>query len=69
MNGIILTIASVIAFSITKMYPMIVENLGIEVVWSIFAFFCVLSAFYGKYILPETKGKSLNEILMSFESH
>lgn len=69
MNGVVQTVASVIIFSVTKIYPMTVNNLGIEVVWSFFAFVCVLSAFYGKFILPETKGKSLDEIIMSFESH
>lgn len=49
------------------MYPMAVLNLGIEIVWSIFALVCVSSAFYGLFILPETKGKSLNEVLMTFE--
>jgi len=69
MVGFIQTIQSFIMFGVIKMYPMMVTNLGIEIVWSIFAGICVCSAFYGKFILPETKGKSLDEILMSFESH
>lgn len=68
MNGVVLTYQSLLSFAVIKIYPMAVSNLGIEVVWSIFAIVCVSSAFYGLLILPETKGKSLNEVLMTFES-
>lgn len=68
MNGVILTCQSLMTFAVIKMYPMMVLCLGIDVVWSLFAVVCVFSAFYGVFILPETKGKSLNEVLMLFES-
>lgn len=68
MNGVILTCQSLMTFAIIKMYPMAVEKLGVEIVWTVFSIFCVSSAFYGVFVLPETKGKSLDEILMTFES-
>lgn len=68
MNGVILTCQSLMTFIIIKMYPTAVLHLGVEVVWAVFSIFCVSSAFYGVFVLPETKGKSLDEILKTFES-
>lgn len=52
----------------SKLYPQIASKFGIETVWTVFAVFCVVNAFYGKFIMPETKGKSLEEILSEFDS-
>lgn len=42
-------------------------HFGIYVIWSVFTIFCIISALLGVFILPETKGKSLDEIAMMFE--
>ncbi|XP_065205811.1 facilitated trehalose transporter Tret1-like [Planococcus citri] len=45
-----------------KVYPKILHNFGIKgLIWS-FATSGVILCLYGKFLLPETKGKTLNEI-------
>lgn len=68
MNGVVLTYQSLMSFAVIKMYPVAVLNLGVEAVWSIFTIVCVSSAFYGLFVLPETKGKTLKEVQMTYES-
>lgn len=68
MNGVVQTFGYVIMFVVLKFYPSMMTNFGIEIVWSIFTAFCILSVLFGAFILPETNGKSLNEILSYFES-
>ncbi|CAI6358562.1 unnamed protein product [Macrosiphum euphorbiae] len=67
MNGVVQTCGYVIWFTICKIYPSLILNLGVEVIWSIFAFFCILNVLFAIFIMPETKGKSLDEILLYFE--
>lgn len=55
-------------FSVCKIYPWLVSILGIEITWSIFSIFCILNVFYSIFIMPETQGKTLDEILSYFES-
>ena len=47
---------------VNLLFPIIRDGLGISVTFFIFSFFCVLSFFYAKAKLVETKGKSLEEI-------
>ncbi|XP_060859337.1 facilitated trehalose transporter Tret1-like [Metopolophium dirhodum] len=68
MNGVVQTCGYVIWFMICKIYPSLILNLGVEIIWSIFAFFCILNVLFAIFIMPETKGKSLDEILLYFES-
>lgn len=68
MGGIVQICGYELMFLITKVYPALVIRFGVENVWSVFAGFCVASAFYGAFVMPETKGKSLDEILEQFES-
>lgn len=67
MNGIVQMFGYGMMFLVIKIYPSTISKYGIEDVWTVFACFCVISALFGAYIMPETKGKSLNEILISFE--
>lgn len=55
-------------FFVSKIYPKMVSSFGIENVLLIYTGFCVLSILFGVFIMPETKGKTLNEISSSFES-
>ncbi|XP_050526696.1 facilitated trehalose transporter Tret1-like isoform X2 [Daktulosphaira vitifoliae] len=68
MTGVMHSLGYELVFLATKVYPFLVLTLGIKLVWTIFAGFCLLSALYGAFILPETKGKSLDEILKKFKS-
>lgn len=47
---------------VNLLFPIMRDGLGIAVTFFIFAFFCLLSFFYAKSKLVETKGKSLEEI-------
>lgn len=47
---------------VNLLFPMMRDGLGIAVTFFIFSFFCLLSFFYAKRNLMETKGKSLEEI-------
>lgn len=68
MCGIVNIFGYELMFLTVKMYPKMISAFGLENVWIIFTVFCVLSALFGIFIMPETKGKSLDEILSSFES-
>lgn len=50
-----------------KIYPMLELHFGIYVVWSVFTIFCIASALFGVFIVPETKGKSFDEIAEIFD--
>jgi MFS transporter, SP family, arabinose:H+ symporter len=47
---------------VNLLFPIMRDGLGIAVTFFIFSFFCIMSFFYAKRKLPETKGKSLEEI-------
>ncbi|VVC29775.1 Hypothetical protein CINCED_3A008222 [Cinara cedri] len=69
MNGIVQTGGFVLMFSVIKIYPLMVSILGIQNIWTIFTFICILSAVFCLFILPETKGVPLDVILTYFEPH
>ncbi|VVC29772.1 Major facilitator superfamily domain,Major facilitator, sugar transporter-like [Cinara cedri] len=69
MNGLASSFGYVICFFVCKIYPYMIKYFGVEIVWSIFALFCLLTVLFAIFIMPETKGKSLEEILSYFESH
>lgn len=47
---------------VNLLFPVMRDGLGIAVTFFVFSFFCLLSFFYAKKRLFETKGKSLEEI-------
>ncbi|XP_015373989.1 PREDICTED: facilitated trehalose transporter Tret1-like isoform X2 [Diuraphis noxia] len=68
MNGYVQTFGYILWFLVVKMYPLLVLQFGIICIWSIFTIFCGLNVLFAIFIMPETKGKSLDEILSNFES-
>ena len=50
------------AFFVTKIYPVIAEKFGYHVPFCIFAICCLINIIFVIVCVPETKGKSLNEI-------
>lgn len=68
MTGIVQVCGYESMFLVIKVYPIFISTFGVEFVWSVFTIFCFGSALFGAFIMPETKGKSLNEILSSFDS-
>jgi SP family arabinose:H+ symporter-like MFS transporter len=53
---------------VNLLFPVMRDGLGIAVTFFIFSFFCVVSFFYSKKYLFETKGRSLEEIERSLKT-
>lgn len=68
MNGVMQTIAFLMMFAVLKLYPLLVLHFGIENVWIVYTIICVIGVLFSIYILPETKGIPIDEILKRFES-
>ncbi|XP_025408087.1 facilitated trehalose transporter Tret1-like [Sipha flava] len=66
MNGAVQTWGYFIMFLIIKLYPSMVLKFGIEMSLSLFATICLINSLFGVFIMPETKGKSLDDILSYF---
>lgn len=68
MNAAVTSMGYVFIFSATKMYPMLVSKFGIKSIWAFYSCACLIVVLYSWLLMPETKGKSLEEITASFES-
>ncbi|XP_075223825.1 facilitated trehalose transporter Tret1-like [Lycorma delicatula] len=66
MNGIIPSFGYIAIFSMVKIYPLLLDSFNMFGCMWLFTGFSVLTVFFGKYILPETRGKSLQEIESMF---
>lgn len=62
MAGVVMCMAQLFIFTSVKIYPDLQENLNFS--GTVFLFFVasVISIFYAKYLLPETKNKRLEDI-------
>lgn len=54
---------------VNLLFPVLRDHLGIAPTFLLFAFFCLISFYIAKRFLPETKGKSLEEIGHSLLTH
>lgn len=68
MNGLLYSCGYELMFVAIKVYPAMVDAMGIEAVWATFAACCLLTAAFGAFLLPETTGKTLDEITDNFRS-
>ncbi|XP_050526674.1 facilitated trehalose transporter Tret1-like isoform X1 [Daktulosphaira vitifoliae] len=66
-NAAVQSVKYELLFVAIKIYPMMVSNVGIKTVWTFYTTVCLLAAFYGWIFMPETTGKTLNEITASFD--
>ncbi|XP_065203970.1 uncharacterized protein LOC135834060 [Planococcus citri] len=62
MNGLYGIVAYIYWALTLKFYPMVMFTFGIKVTIWTFTVFCFLVALFGIFVLPETKGKTLNEV-------
>ncbi|XP_044731600.1 facilitated trehalose transporter Tret1-like [Chrysoperla carnea] len=53
---------ALLGFLIVNFYQSVAENFGSHIPFGIFALSCLLSIFFVIFVMPETKGKSLEEI-------
>lgn len=68
MNGVLHSCGYELMFSAIKVYPWLVGTFGIRAVWTTCAGFCFATALFGVYLLPETTGKTLDEITDGFRA-
>lgn len=66
MNGIIPSFGYITIFSVVKFYPLLLNLLSMFGCMWLFTGFSFITILFGKYILPETRGKSLEEIESMF---
>lgn len=68
MNGVMQSCGYLLLFVALKLYPSLVLNYGMENVWTMYAVFCLLNVLFSIFVMPETNGKSLDEVQSYFES-
>lgn len=68
MNGVMYSCGYELMFGAVKVYPMLVKTFGIQAVWTVCACTCFVTSLFGAFVLPETTGKTLNEIIDGFRS-
>ncbi|CAI6348075.1 unnamed protein product [Macrosiphum euphorbiae] len=68
MNGVMYSCGYELMFGAIKVYPMMVDMFGIRAVWTACACTCFITSLFGAFVLPETTGKTLNEITDGFRS-
>lgn len=61
-SSVTVSLCWILSFIITKFSTNIIESFGNYVVFWLFDAFCILSILFTVFLLPETKGKSLQEI-------
>lgn len=66
LGGLVISIAYVLMFCVVKMFPFVMDNLGIEKVFYLFAVNSLMGVVFTYFFLPETLGKSFQEIEMFF---
>lgn len=67
MNGVLYSCGYELMFAAIKSYPLLVATFGVRPVWTAFAGSCFVTAAFGAFVLPETTGKTLEEITAGFE--
>lgn len=68
MNGVLHSCGYELMFGAIKVYPWLVGMFGIRAVWTACAGSCFVTALFGAFLLPETTGKTLDEITDGFAS-
>ncbi|XP_050542462.1 facilitated trehalose transporter Tret1-like isoform X2 [Daktulosphaira vitifoliae] len=69
MTGILYSVGYELMFLGIKIYPTMVHSLGAKTVWTIYGSFCFSTILFGAFIMPETTGKTLDEIQENFDRH
>lgn len=68
MAGVVMCMAQLFIFTSVKIYPDLQANLNFSGTVLLFFIASIISIFYAKYLLPETKNKRLEEIEEYFKS-
>lgn len=65
-SGLTISLGYFMSFIAIKLYPVMVTNLNSSIVFGIYCVFSFLGTLFAKYILIETKGKTLEQIEQHF---
>lgn len=60
---------AILISTISKFYQAMADNFGMYVPFTVFAFCCLLGSLFSHTCVPETKGKSLEEIQQHLKGH
>ncbi|XP_031636936.1 facilitated trehalose transporter Tret1-like [Contarinia nasturtii] len=66
LGGLIMSIAYILMFSVVKVFPYIMDYLGVQQIFYLFALNSFIGVLFTYVFLPETLGKSFKEIEMFF---
>lgn len=66
MNGIYGCFSFLISAAVVKLFPALLHHVGIINVILSYSFVCFVTILYAKFLLPETKGKTLPEIQVKY---
>lgn len=68
LGGLIISIAYILMFAAVKLFPYVMDYLGTEKLFYLIALNSFFGVIFTYFYLPETLGKSFNEIEMFFVS-
>lgn len=68
LGGLTTGIAQIMTFTAIKTYPLLSSNIGLDNTMLIFGISSIIGAIFSVTLLPETKGRSLEEIERRFSS-
>ena len=60
--GIALAVMAVLTFLVVKVFPMVMLSMGAVITYGFFAVVCVLTSVFCFYFVPETRGKTVDEL-------
>lgn len=66
LGGLIVSIAYLLMFGVVKVFPFILDAIGTQCTFLLFAVNSLIGVIFTYFYLPETLGKSFKEIEMSF---
>ncbi len=61
-SGLTITVVAILVFSVVKMFPIAVATMGGHYTYGFFALVCLSGAVFSYFFVPETRGKTVDEL-------
>ena len=61
-SGIVMSMVAILVFGVVKIFPLALDVVGGPATYGFFAVFCVGAALFGFFLIPETRGKNVEEL-------
>ena len=61
-SGITISLVAILVFTVVKVFPLAMATFGASITYGFFASMCLGGALYSFAFVPETRGKSVNEL-------